>query len=145
MKGRDGMFTMEYAGADDLAVWRGFDRHIADGELLRKMEQKRCYIIKENATPVGVLRYNLFWDEIPFVTLLYFAEDARGKGYGRRAMEQWETEMRALGFSGVMTSTQADENAQHFYRKLGYRDAGCLLPNVPQFAQPAELFFMKAL
>jgi hypothetical protein len=26
-----------------------------------------------------------------------------------------------------MTSTFSNESAQHFYRRLGYRDAGCLL------------------
>jgi hypothetical protein len=35
--------------------------------------------------------------------------------------------MKQMGFKMTMTSTQADEGAQHFYRKLGYKDAGCLL------------------
>lgn len=44
-----------------------------------------------------------------------------------------------------MTSTQVDENAQHFYRKLGYQDAGGLLLNSPGFEQPMELFLVKQL
>jgi len=27
----------------------------------------------------------------------------------------------------VLTSTLSNEQAQHFYRKLGYKDCGCLL------------------
>ena len=45
----------------------------------------------------------------------------------------------------VMASTRADERAQGFYRRLGYRDAGCLLLREAGYAQPAELFFTKAL
>ena len=32
-------------------------------------------------------------------------------------MEYWEAEMKNQGFCMVMTSTQVDESAQHFYRK----------------------------
>jgi hypothetical protein len=53
--------------------------------------------------------------------------------------------MRSLGVPCVMTSAQADESAQHFYRKLGYRDAGCLILDQPPLKQPAEIFFLKQL
>ncbi len=139
------MLTMEPATAADEGLWRCFDTHIARQELLHKIAAGRCYLLREDALPVGVLRYNLFWDSVPFVTLLYLAEQARGKGYGSAAMARWEAEMRALGYPCVMTSSQADEGAQHFYRKLGYRDAGCLLLTIPPLAQPAEIFFIKAL
>ena len=32
----------------------------------------------------------------------------------------------AHGYGMVLTSTQVDEDAQHFYRKLGYKDCGGL-------------------
>jgi len=45
----------------------------------------------------------------------------------------------------VMTSTRVDEQAQHFYRKLGYMERGSLcLDNTP-FAQPQEIFLLKVL
>jgi len=139
------MFAMEYATPDDITAWRRFDTQIAQNELLRKMKDHRCYLLKADQIPVGVLRYNLFWDEIPFLTLIYFAEAARGQGCGRQAMAQWEKEMCVLGYRCVMTSTQADEGAQHFYRKLGYKDTGCLLLDTPPYVQAAELLMMKAL
>jgi len=36
-----------------------------------------------------------------------------------------------------------DEQAQHFYRKLGYQEAGSLLITDPEFQQPMEMFFIK--
>lgn len=139
------MFTLEYAAQDDFAFWRTLDSRIAEGELRSKIRDKRCYLLKIDGAPVGVLRYNLFWDSIPFVTLLYIREGERGKGLGTDAMRLWEMEMRFLRYPAVMTSAQADEGAQHFYRKLGYRDAGCLLLDQPPLQQPAELFFLKML
>ena len=41
----------------------------------------------------------------------------------------------------VMTSSQSDEDGQHFYRKLGYIDAGSLV--LPE--EPLEVFFIKKL
>ena len=49
--------------------------------------------------------------------------------------------MKAEGYSLVMTSTQSNEDAQHFYRKLNYQDAGgFVLPK-----EPMELIFIKNL
>jgi len=39
----------------------------------------------------------------------------------------WENEMRKLGYKMVMTSTQINEETQHFHRKLGHVDKSCLL------------------
>ncbi len=60
-------------------------------------------------------------------------------------MTHWEGEMRLLGYQYTMTSTQADETAQFFYRKLGYTDAGCLILNLPSLSQPTEIIFIKEL
>ena len=139
------MFAMQYAEQKDMEVWRELDRHISDNELRLKIAGRRAYLLRRNGVPIGVLRYNLFWDSIPFLTLLYLEPDSRAKGYGKAAMAQWEAEMRSMGYPCVMTSTQSDETAQRFYRKLGYKDAGCLLLTVPPLAQPAELFLVKPL
>lgn len=53
--------------------------------------------------------------------------------------------MKAAGYEMIMTSTQVDEEAQHFYRKIGYQDAGGLIINIPNHEQPMEMFFTKAI
>ncbi len=102
-------------------------------------------MLLDREQPVGLLRYNQFWDNTPFCTFLYIAEAFRRKGSGRLLMEHWEQDMRARGYGMLLTSTQADENAQHFYRKLGYKDCGGLVLDIPAFAQPMELFFVKEI
>ena len=36
---------------------------------------------------LGWLRWNLFWDEIPFMNMLYVLEHSRGVGLGRALVE----------------------------------------------------------
>lgn len=77
--------------------------------------------------------------------MLFVDWEHQGKGYGRELMSYWERDMKKSGYGMVMVSTQVDEQAQHFYRKLGYQDAGGLVINVPGYEQPMELFLIKEI
>ncbi|NBG88155.1 GNAT family N-acetyltransferase [Isachenkonia alkalipeptolytica] len=102
-------------------------RRVFRKNTLKKIEDKEIIIIKESEKIIGWLRYSLFWDNIPFMNMLRIEERYRKKGLGRLLVEFWEKEMREKGHKLVLTSTMSNEFAQHFYRKLGYKDAGCLL------------------
>ena len=136
---------IRHAEVGDEAFWFRLDRHLPEAEFYRKVRDRMGYLLLEDEVPVGLLRYNLFWDQIPFCTMLFVERSGRGKGFGTALMARWEEDMRNGGHHLAMVSTQADETAQHFYRKLGYRDAGGLLLQVPGFEQPVELFLVKAL
>ena len=139
------MFCMEPAAESDAERWLFLDRHISEEELRLKIRCRRCYFLQNDKTQVGIFRYGMFWDSIPFLNLIYLEESSRGKGFGTQAMRRWEEKMREQRFPAVMTSTQSDESAQNFYRKLGYRDAGCLVLDVPALRQPLEIFLVKEL
>jgi GNAT superfamily N-acetyltransferase len=139
------MFAVRYATSNDQAFWFSLDKHLSESEFALKVRDKRGYIIANDGTPIGIMRYNLFWDSIPFLTLIYIEESQQGKGYGRQVMQYWENEMRSLGHKMVMTSTQVDEDAQHFYRKLGYKDRGCLILDRTPHEQPQEMFMVKII
>lgn len=132
---------IRYASSADIKFWFSLDRHLSTAEFHKKVRDRQGYVLFFGNKPAGVLRYNLFWDNTPFCTLLYVAESERGKGCGKALMQHWEADMKARGYRFLLTSTQIDEDAQHFYRKLGYRDCGNL--NVPD--QPTELFLSKYL
>jgi GNAT superfamily N-acetyltransferase len=137
------MFKIKFVTDEDKQFWYTLDKHLSESEFALKVRDKRGFVIFDDNKPIGVMRYNLFWDNTPFLTLIYFNESYRGKGYGRKAMQFWEDEMGDLGYKIIMTSTQVDEQAQHFYRKLGYKDAGCLILDKAPFEQPLEMFFIK--
>ena len=86
------------------------------------------------------------WNQYyPFLNLLFILPAYRGKGYGTGAMAQWEQEMKKRGFKTLLISTQVDESAQFFYRKLGYVDCGGLVFQGTPFSQPMEMFMRKVL
>ncbi len=129
----------------DKLFWYRLDRHLPEAEFENKVNSKRGYILLENGMPVGLLRYNLFWDNTPFCTMLFIDNAFQRRGYGSALMNHWEKDMKKQGYGIVLTSTQVDETAQHFYRKLGYKDCGGFIIDIPQYAQPMELFLVKRI
>lgn len=136
------MFKIRYAEQEDKEYWYSLEHYMNENEFNLKVRDKRGYIISDDETPVGIMRYGLFWDNMPFLNLIYLEDAYRGKGLGKSALLYWEEEMKSLGYKLLMTSTQADEDAQFFYRKLNYKDAGCLIINQ---TEPTELFMVKSI
>ena len=139
------MVEIRFAQPDDREFWHGLDRHLTEEEFACKIKERRGYILLADGNRAGLLRYNLFWDNIPFCTMLYIDEGYQKRGYGRKLMTKWEQDMRERGFEMVLTSTRVDEEAQHFYRRLGYRDCGGLVIDVRGYEQPMELIMIKEL
>ena len=128
------------AGESDLAFLAAHDRHIGAQELANVVRLGRVVIATDaEGAPVGWLRWGLFWDNTPFINLLFVLPRARGQGIARTLVARWEDDMRAQGYASVMTSTASDEDAQGLYRHLGYRAAGGFLPE----GEPYELIFTK--
>ena len=125
--------TIRIATRNDFPHIADYDRHIAREELNTLISLGRVAIAEEGETFLGWMRWNLFWDNTPFLNMLYLLEPLRGKGYGKAMMDWWEAEMRKQGFDTLMTSTASDEYAQHFYQKLGYAAVG-------GFALPGEAY-----
>lgn len=136
---------IRYVQENDREFWFKLDKHLSEAEFQKKIRDKMGYVLLENDIPIGLLRYNLFWDNTPFCTMLFIDWEYQHQGYGRKLMEYWEKDMKSSGYGMIMTSTQVDEEAQHFYRKMGYKDAGGVLVDLPGYEQPMEMFLIKAL
>lgn len=136
---------IHYVKLQDKAAWYLLDRHLPEAVFEEKVRNRQGYVMLEDGKIVGVLRYNLFWDNTPFCTMLFISAGYRGKGYGKQLMEHWEKDMELQGYGMLMASTQVDEDAQHFYRKLGYKDSGGFVVDVPGYEQPMEMIMIKAV
>ena len=139
------MVDIRYVQIDDKKFWYRLDKHLPETEFINKVCNKRGYILLLDGVTIGLLRYNLFWDNTPFCTMLFIDRDCQGKGYGKKLMEFWENDMKLQGYGMLLTSTQVDENSQHFYRKLGYKDCGCFVIDIPEYTQPMEMFLVKSI
>ena len=137
------MIDIRYVETGDKEFWYSLDKHLPEAEFMNKIRDKRGYVLIKDDTPIGLLRYNLFWDNTPFCTMLFIDGEYQGRGYGRVLMEHWENDMRSQGYEMFLVSTQVDESAQHFYRKLGYKDCGGLVIDIPKFEQPMGMFMIE--
>jgi ribosomal protein S18 acetylase RimI-like enzyme len=130
---------IQIANEKHLSFLQENDTHISKDILITKIQAEEILIMEMNGNCIGWLRYSLFWDEIPFMNMLYFFEDYRQKGYGKILVDYWEKALIQNGYKRFLTSTLANEDAQHFYRKMGYRDIGSfILP-----LEPLEIILMK--
>ncbi|MBE6713644.1 MAG: GNAT family N-acetyltransferase [Ruminococcaceae bacterium] len=131
---------LELAQSKDKRKIAKLDRHIPSPRLGECIWNQQVYVLKDDSIKnggqnhrlkdpvVGVLRYSLFWETIPFLNLLYIDASYRNKGFGTEMMRRWEDTMARMGYKYVMTSTQADEDAWVFYEKLGYQRVGGFFP-----------------
>jgi len=130
-----------YANKTHLNWLQTQEKHISPEQLFRKIQSQQILLVILEKEPVGWLRFGLFWDEIPFMNLLFILPEFRKRKLGTNLVQFWESEMQQQAYKMAMTSTQADETAQHFYRKLGYIDTGSLCLET----QPLEIIFRKPL
>ena len=133
--------TIRTAILSDLEALAAHDHHISRAELEHLISLGRVTVLDIDGELAGWLRWNLFWDNTPFLNLLFLLESHRGKGYGRELMAHWEARMAGLGYNQVMTSTASDDYAQHFYVRLGYTALGGFTP----FGESYELILGKEL
>jgi ribosomal protein S18 acetylase RimI-like enzyme len=96
-----------------------YDCHIHHNKVGECIYNGLVNVLCDDNKIVGVLRYNLFWQSIPFLDLIYIDEAYRSQGWGSKMMADWEDSMKAMGYSYVMLSTLENENAKCFYEKLG--------------------------
>ena len=75
---------MQIRAADrkDEEMLSRFDRHIRPEELEVSISLGRVLVAEENGQLAGWLRWNLFWDNTPFMNMLFLLEKYRGQGFG---------------------------------------------------------------
>jgi len=132
---------IRFADINDFHWLKEHDKHITDEVLKNKINAKEIYIVQDENELVGWLRYNLFWDNIPFMNMIYILEKYQKKGIGKKLTLHWENEMKNKGFDNVLTSTLSNEEAQHFYRKMGYKEIG----GFTYLDEPPEIIFHKGI
>ena len=120
----------------DFAFLRALSACPDDEKLRAQIRDGRLRIIESAGEPVGFIKFYVLWELLPFIEVILVREDRRRRGIGRDAVRSWEREMAGRSFRRILTSTQADETAQEFWRRIGYRDCGSFM--LPGW--PAELF-----
>ena len=129
----------------DKDFWMSINKRTDEVSFQKCIYTKTGYIMWEDECPIGILYYCVMWDNLPFLNFIFVKKEYREKGCATQAMTQWEQEMKQQGYKMLLISTQVDESAQCFYRKLGYVDCGGLVFSGTPFEQPMEMFMRKII
>ena len=65
------MITIKYVTQEDKDFWYSLDAHLPEKEFKKKVRDHQGYVLFDDDVPKGILRYNLFWDNTPFCTMLF--------------------------------------------------------------------------
>ncbi|MCQ4949229.1 hypothetical protein [Bittarella massiliensis (ex Durand et al. 2017)] len=95
----------------------------------------RAMAAREGGEIAGWLRWDLLWDNTPFLNLLSVVAGPRGRNGAARLLRGTDERGRAPTFS------LSSEGAQRLHRRRGYTGAGALL--LP--GEVLEIFFVKAI
>jgi GNAT superfamily N-acetyltransferase len=89
--------TTNVASSADLPFLGDVDTHVSADTLADLVSMRRVMVVAADGDAVGFLRWGLFWDQIPFMNLLWVLPDWRGRGVGTTLVEAWETSQLAAG------------------------------------------------
>lgn len=74
---------IRFAEKSDIETLSIYDKHIRVTELESAVSLGRVTVAEDNGAFIGWLRWNLFWDNTPFMNMLFILEKHRSCGYGR--------------------------------------------------------------
>ena len=129
------MIQIEYVKNEDKEFWYKLDSHLPESEFEKKIRDKEGYVLFVDSKPVGILRYNLFWDNTPFCTLLFIDWNEQKKGYGKLLINHWEKDMKQQGYGIVLTSTQVGDLSGPDLPGRGEHDPCSTVPHEPEAHQ----------
>jgi N-acetylglutamate synthase-like GNAT family acetyltransferase len=116
--------------------------HLISLDLLKeKVKNKEVLICLKDDTVIGVLRFCWLWDMFPFINYLWIVEYYRIKNIGKQLVNHLISLTKEKNSNAIFTSTQVDEDAQHFWRKIGFEDSGGFTFK----KEPFELIMIKYL
>ena len=96
------MADIRYVVNSDRQFWYSLDKHLPEEGFTEKVNRHMGYILSDGEIPAGLLRYNFFWDNLPFCTMLFIDWHMQGKGFGKELLLYWEQEMKSKGHGMVM-------------------------------------------
>lgn len=116
--------------------------HLLDSERVQeKIRRREILVCHEGERVIAFLRYSWFWDLLPFINLIWVEEEFRRERLGSLLIEKLAEETQEKNYKMILTSTQSNEDAQNFYRRIGFVDSGGLTIK----GEPLELLMINYL
>lgn len=104
------------------------DDHVSARVLIDQIKERHILTAYADGAFAGWLRYSIFHEDIPFMNSLHIIEEYRGMKAGTSLVNELEHTMKKRGYNNIMVSAVKNSDAQHFFRKLGYKELGGYTP-----------------
>jgi N-acetylglutamate synthase-like GNAT family acetyltransferase len=76
---------------------------------------------------IGLIRYELLWTTVPFMSLIVIEQSHRGKGYSKLLLEFLKNHLRDQGRIALLSSSQTNEpGPQNWHRHMGFKSNGII-------------------
>ena len=111
------MEKIRYLQKQDQEFWRQLDKHLPETEFQKKVRDKQAYVFLKDDRPVGIFRYNLFWDNTPFLNMIYVLETYQNQGYGTKLLQVLELTLLSQGIQEYIVYVSQFISSNQFFLK----------------------------
>ena len=131
---------VRFAGPELLEWCVVSDSHVTEQVIRHKIVNDEIIIAELDGNPIGYLRIEYLWSNIPYIGVVFVLEDYRNEGVGQKILAFLEDYLRSRGHDVLFSSSQANEPApQAWHRSVGFVESGINEGGI------GEIFFRKSL
>lgn len=119
--------AVRLARADDLPTLGRLDRWPKEQVWQHKIAGGEVMVLELDSRIIGLLRYELLWTTVPFMSLIEIKAEYRGRGYSRTMLTFLKEHLKARGYVALLSSSQTDEpEPQRWHLHMGFRSNGII-------------------
>lgn len=119
--------SVRLAGDADLPALQRLDRWPKERVWRHKIAGGEVIVLELEGRVVGLVRYELLWTTVPFMSLIEIEPEHRGKGYSRLLLGFLTAHLKTQGYVALLSSSQTDEpEPQRWHLHMGFRSNGII-------------------
>ncbi len=135
---------VRFAGPEVLEWCVVEDVHVTEQVIRHKIINDEIIIAELDGQPIGYLRIEYLWSNIPYIGVIFVIDDYRNEGIGGKILTFLEDYLRSRGHDVLYSSSQVNEpEAQAWHRSVGFVESG-IISGINE-GGIGEVFFRKSL
>ncbi|MFW9786094.1 MAG: GNAT family N-acetyltransferase [Candidatus Thorarchaeota archaeon] len=118
---------VRFAGPELLEWCVVNDDYVTEQVIRHKIVNDEIIIAELDGQPIGYLRLEYLWSNIPYIGVIWVIESYRGEGIGQKILSFLEDYLRGRGHDALYSSSQANEpEPQAWHRSVGFVESGII-------------------
>lgn len=135
---------VRFAGPEVLEWCVVEDVHVTEQIIRHKIINDEIIIAELDGQPIGYLRLEYLWSNVPYIGMVFVMDEYRNEGIGCKILAFLEDYLRSRGHDVLFSSSQANEpEPQAWHRSVGFVEAG-IISGINE-GGIGEIFFRKSL